>query len=245
MLFPNPTPNHERHWHGAISDDPAIRRVALDFWARRLDELPGPILFTVTRVQQLQGPWQRIMRKSNPYCRCGERRWLFPSNSVHFHAPEDLTPITIGAGTQLALGARGADLYQTQIQVEVEGGHVLTHMLPYSLASKAELAALGMGVIDRPEVEFDSHEYFSIRDTRRGEPVARDSLAQLARYLREECRPINRLVHIQVEGASVLGWVMYQVTSVDLEAGTMQVVVSATAQVMNRSSRPLPHFCTP
>lgn len=244
MLFPNLTTDHENHWHGVISEDPAIRRVALDFWARRLDELPGPILFQVTRAQQLQGPWQRIMRKSDPYCRCGERRWLFPANSVHFHAPEDPTPITIGAGKQLALGARGADLYQTQIQVSVGGGYILTHMLPYSLTSKAELAAMGMGVIDQPEVEFDAQRYFLIRDTLRGEPVGRDSLAQLASHLDEERRPINRFVHINVEGAGVLGWVMYQVIRVDLEADTMQVVVSATAQVMDRSSRPQPHICT-
>lgn len=243
MLFPDLPVEHNRYWHDAVSDDLAARRLALDFWARRLDELPGPILFTVTKAQHLQAPWQRIMRKSDPCCRCGERRWLFPANSVHFRVPEDSTPITIGGGTQLALGARGADLYQAQIQISVESGYILTHMLPYSLRSRAELIEMGMGVIDQPEVEFDPEGYFHILDARRGEPVGRDSLAQLAGDLYKEQRPINRIVLIQVEGAGTLGWVMYQVTHVDLEAGTMQVVVSATAQVMNRSSRPQPHIC--
>lgn len=243
MLFPNLTDEHERNWRDAVSDNPSIQRQALAFWVRRLDELPGPILFTVPKSKQQHGAWRHIMQCSQPYCACGERRWLFPANSAHFHAPEDPTPITIGAGAQLALGACGADLYQTQIQVSVENGYILTHLLPYSPRSREELIAMGSGVIERPEIEAHGHS-LKIQGPLLGTTVARDSLADLASALEEEQRPINRFVHIQIEGTNeVFGWVMYQTTNVDTKANTMQVVVSATVQVMDRSVRPRPHTC--
>jgi hypothetical protein len=243
-LWPNP--EYERRWNETISDDPGVRRGALDFWARRLDELPAPVRFTVPKAEHLKGQWQRVMRVSTPYCACGERRWLLPEHTVHFHAPEDYAPITIGAGRQLALGAWGADTQQTQIQVSVQGGFIVTHMLPYSTLTHAELMAIGVDAIGNVETAVGEDGRIHIRGIALGGgPVVRDSLEKIARELAEKRRPINRIVGIRIEGTNeVLNWVMYQMTKADLQADTMEVVVSATVQVMDRSQRASPHVCS-
>jgi hypothetical protein len=245
MSSPWLSPEHEHCWYQAVADDPDVRFRALNFWARRLNELPGPIMFTATKTELLQGKWQRLMKASLSCCACGERRWLMPKYEVPFYQSVDAVPITVGAGRQLALGAWGADTQQTQIQVSVQDGSILIHMLPYSTLSHAQLEALGVAVADQATTSIDNNGILHIRGVRLdGVPVARDSLARLAADIAEAGRPINRSVVIQIEGTNKgLVWVMYQATKVDLQADTMEVVVNATVQVMDRTKRAHPHMC--
>jgi hypothetical protein len=236
---------YERRWNEAVSEDPVLRLSALDLWARRLNELPSPILFTVSRQERLLGKWQRVMKASTLNCGCGERRWLLPEHSVPFYPPKNPAPITIGAGAQLALGAWGADTQQTQIQVSVQNGFIMTHMLPYSTLSHAELAALGVAALDNMEIETDEDGRMHVYGTKlSGVPFTQDPLDTLATAIADEQRPIDRSIGIRIEDTNeAVVWAVYQVTKVDLQADTIEVVVSDKVQIMDRSKRAHPHVC--
>lgn len=228
-------------WYDAVSRDPGIRKAALGYWARHLDELPGPIFFALTQQQLLSGEWQRIVRASEQRCPCGERRWLIPQHSQPFFEPPDATPVEVSASHQLAIGPWGGDTLAAMLQLSVGKEALQMHLMPYSNLTREQLAQLGLGV-------------FNITGAREGalvgsampvtiEPIPLDSIEQ---QLDERKIPLAVKAGIRVgppTSADVFLFRPFAVSQIDRTASTVKVIVSANCSIVDRADRANVHIC--
>lgn len=234
------TGERAQQWRNAIAPDPAVRKRALDYWARRRNQLPGALLFTVTRQELLQGEWQRIVRQSEPRCKCGERRWLAPQVSVPFYVPDEPKQIVVGAGRQLAIGPWGGDTRSTFAQLSVDGSNLVVRAMPYSHLSAEQLRELGAVGISNATFQEGVLKGVEVSVTLTVIPLER-LVAELA-----EASPTPHAMGVRVgalRSNRAYLFSPFAVYAVDLQANTLTVVVSANCQVMDRADRGYTHDC--
>jgi hypothetical protein len=138
------------HWDAAASGDESPNKRALSFWAHHKKLLPGPLYFTLGRRQLLSQDWRRIVNHSQARCRCGMQRWFIPPTSQEvFYEPPENEWITIGPHERyVAITPWGGKTESTSIQLSVVGGQLRQQLMPYSHFSRAQLASLGVGLVE-------------------------------------------------------------------------------------------------
>jgi|GEM_PF-6536067 len=230
----------EAMWRDAVSPKPSVRNPALNYWARNLNELPGPLCFTLDSADLLRGVWQRVVGKSEQRCMCGERRWFIPAYSQPFYAPDEPKLITLGAGRpQLAIAPWGGDVQATMVQLSVSDGYMVRRMMPYSHLTQAQLRAIGFGTLDGMEQVAEN----SVMGFFTSNLEDRTALNGIAEEFTGSPLAVKSGISLSGGLADVFLFASFAVYDVDTEAGTATVVVSRNCQQVNPAERSEMHIC--
>ena len=227
-------------WVAALSPNPTVRRTALTYWARHLDELPGPLFFTLTQTELLRGEWQRVVNRSFARCKCGERRWFNPHDRRPFYetAPPQLFTLAPG-GRHLTIAPYGGDVQAAIMQIHTVPDMLRFRLWPFEDMSPALREAHGMGVVD--DLVYAGSDAIGVQQQRGNEHM---HLTSIAEELSDKGAPLKIISGIERDSGSLLVIYPFAVYDVDLATSTIVVGVNRSFQVVDPSSRSGFHACS-
>lgn len=132
-----PTSRTAGMWNAANIKDGAKYREAIIYWAHRRVDLPGPIVFTLSPDDQLEGKRQVVLDESESCCVCGARRLYIPQDVRPYFERPNLELITLREqGPPLAIAFWGGDLTTSIAELSIVEGRLYSQFFPYDTVEK-------------------------------------------------------------------------------------------------------------